>query len=100
MHLFGRCIGLYAALLRFTDVMPKSLSLLQNKFVIWTVMYTIIHYSRSMQYDYNVVHLRILLAIAILLLGLTAHHKVQSGYYPKDVKHAQLMKRPDPKKST
>lgn len=92
LHLFGRNIGLYAALIRFTDVIPKQLSILQNKFVIWTVMYMIIHHYRSIDYEINVQQLRILLAIVLMLLGLTAYHKVQSGYYPKDVKHAKIMK--------
>lgn len=97
LHLFGRSIGLYAALIRFTDVIPKPLSILQNKFVIWTVMYTIVHQARSINYEIDVVQLRIILAIVILLMAITAYRKVQSGYYPKDVKHAKLMKMSDQK---
>jgi hypothetical protein len=101
LHLFGRIIGLYAALLRFSHVIPQELSLLQNKFVIWTIMYMITNHYRSRDYNtLDVVHLRILLVIVLVLLGWTAHHKVQSGYYPKDVKEAKQMKRSnDPKKS-
>lgn len=98
LHLFGRNIGLYAALLRFTDIIPKEASIIQNKFVIWTIMYIITNHYRSMDYtNIDVIHLRVLLALVVVLLGWTAHHKVQSGYYPKDVKHAKQMQRSDPK---
>jgi hypothetical protein len=91
-HLFGRSIGFFAALLRFTAILPKSLSFLQNKFVIWTLMYYIIQRYRAINFDMDVVHLRIVFGTIVLLLSLTAHHKVQSGYYPKDVKHAKQIK--------
>ena len=98
LHLFGRNIGLYAALLRFTDVIPKELSIIQSKFVIWTVMYLITNHYRSMDYqNIDIIHLRALLVLVVVLLGLTAHHKVKSGYYPKDVKHAKQMKITDQK---
>jgi hypothetical protein len=92
LHLFGRSTGFVAALLRFSSIIPKPLSFIQNKFVIWTVMYLIMQYYRSINFDIDVVHLRILFGILIVLLALTAHHKVQLGYYPKDVKHAKQMK--------
>ena len=97
-HMYGRTVALYAAFFRFTSVIPYPVSILQSKFVLWTVGYmAALYYHRSIDDGMNVAYLRILLAIAILLLGLTARHKVMSGYYPKDVKDAKLMKSSDGK---
>jgi hypothetical protein len=48
LHLFVRSMVLSAALLRLTPFIPSSCRILQNKYVIATMMYSIISYIRPM----------------------------------------------------
>jgi hypothetical protein len=103
LHLVVRSFVLTAALLRMAPL-PKFLWLLQNKYVIWTIMYGIIgqvrpiflsgenvppssEVLRSVVTDLS--KMRIVVASLFTVVILSCYIKIQSGYYPKNVKEAK-----------
>lgn len=91
MHLFGRSVGLLAASLRLTPLLPKMCAPLQNKFVIWTLMYLIVRQVRPIVDHLDVVQMRLIVAALVTFLAVSCYVKVKSGYYPSDVKDAKMM---------
>jgi hypothetical protein len=94
---------LTAALLRMAPL-PKFLWPIQNKYVIWTIMYGIIgqvrpiflsgenvppssEVLRSVVTDLS--KMRIIVATLFTVVILSCYIKIQSGYYPKNVKEAK-----------
>jgi hypothetical protein len=92
MHLFGRIIALLAAFLRLTPLLPSFCWPLQNKFVIWTLMFCIVQQCRPVMQDVDVFKLRCIVLALLLAMAVSCYVKVNSGYYPSDVKAAKMMK--------
>ena len=109
LHLVARSLVILAALLRLSPF-PKFLWPLQNKYVIWTIMYAIVSLVRPILFNdavspafyapsflrsmiTDVVQMRITVAMLFSTLLLSCYIKVRSGYYPKDVKEAKQVKK-------
>jgi hypothetical protein len=92
MHLFGRAIALLAAFLRLTPLLPSFCWPLQNKFVIWTLVYFIVRHYRPMVSQLDLLHLRCIVFALLMAMVVSCYVKVKSGYYPSDVKAAKQMK--------
>jgi hypothetical protein len=80
MHLFVRCITLLAATLRFS-LLPSTFWLIQNKYVIWTLMYLIIRHVRPFIGQLDVSQLRMILAALFASFAFSGYIKIKSGYY-------------------
>jgi hypothetical protein len=90
MHLFGRSVGLLAALLRLTPFLPSFCWPLQNKFVIWTLMFLIVRQCRPVVSHLDLVKMRSIILALLVALAISCYVKVKSGYYPSDVKAAKM----------
>lgn len=108
LHLFVRSIVLAAAFLRLAPL-PQFLWPLQNKYVIWTIMYEVVCQVRpilllqgggdvpqppvSSEFLRNVVTdlvlMRSIVATLVIALMIACYMKVQGGYYPKNVQDAK-----------
>jgi hypothetical protein len=91
MHLFGRSIGLLAAFLRLTPLLPSFCWPIQNKYVIWTLMYMIIRNVRPVISELDVVKMRMIVAALLASLAVSCYVKIKSGHYPADVVAAKKM---------
>jgi hypothetical protein len=83
---------LLAAFLRLTPLLPSFCWPLQNKFVIWTLMFCIVQQCRPVMQDVDVFKLRCIVLALLLAMAVSCYVKVNSGYYPSDVKAAKMMK--------
>jgi hypothetical protein len=103
LHLVVRSMVLSSALLRLS-LLPKYLWPLQNKYVIWTIMYGIVRQVRPIflsgedapqppEFLRNVITdlltMRIIVATLFSVVLVSCYFKTQSGYYPKNVKDAK-----------
>ena len=85
LHLFGRCIGLTAAFLRLTPLLPSFCWPLQNKYITWTLMFVIVRHTRPFIADLDVVKMLMVAAVLLSALAVSCYIKVSSGYYPSNV---------------
>jgi hypothetical protein len=104
LHLFIRSVALASAVMRLAPL-PLFMWPLQNKYIIWTIMYVIVCQVRpllltgvddspqSSVFLKSVVTdlftMRAIVATLFSLLMLSGYIKIQSGYYPKNVQEAK-----------
>lgn len=91
LHLFLRSVALLAAFLRLTPLLPSFCWPIQNKFVIWILMYMIMRHARPVISELDVVRMRMVFGALILSLVVSGYVKIKSGYYPDDVRAAKKM---------
>jgi hypothetical protein len=106
LHLFVRTGALAAAVLRLAPL-PSDLWPLQNKYVIWTILYAVVQQVRPMlltgtnatpapsaesvfgRIVTDLFTMRVTFVALFSLLILSGYMKIQSGYYPKNVQDAK-----------
>jgi hypothetical protein len=81
MHLFVRCITFTAATIRFTTLLPSFLWPLQNKYVMWTVLYGVMRHARPFIHQMDIVSLRLTLLALVSMFAISGYAKIKGGYY-------------------